>query len=75
MGTQIFPSTDAPGYLPGKISVLVLFVTMGFVVIIMRWYNLRLNVQKATELAILVETNGWSPEEVLLQADKTAVSI
>lgn len=58
----------------GKISLLGLFITMIFEVLALRWVNIRQNKQKAITLAELIDSNGWTEEDVKRESDRAAVS-
>jgi len=72
IGTQIFQPSDAPAYIPGKISILVLLTAQLFISVLLRWINLRLNVKKRAKLAELKARNGWSDADVQRERDKHA---
>lgn len=72
IGTEIFQPKDAPDYLPGKISILVLLTTQLFVCLLLRWINLHLNKKKRAVVARLKERNGWSDEDVQREREKHA---
>lgn len=58
VGTETFQPKDAPGYLPGKISILVLLSAEIFLCFFMRWYNLYLNKKKQRVIQQLREENS-----------------
>ena len=64
IGTEIFQPKDAPGYIPGKIAILVLLSVQLFVSLLLRWINIRLNRKKNEELQREKERRGWSEEDV-----------
>ncbi|KII94789.1 hypothetical protein PLICRDRAFT_192065 [Plicaturopsis crispa FD-325 SS-3] len=72
VGTETFLPADAPDYLPGKISILVLLTAQLFVCYLLRWINLRLNRKKREAIAALKEANGWSDEEVEKERERHA---
>jgi len=72
IGTQIFQPSDAPAYIPGKISILVLLTAQLFISVLLRWINLRMNVKKRAKLAELKAQNGWSDADVQSERDKHA---
>ncbi len=72
MGTEIFQPKDAPNYLPGKITILVLLATQLFVCILLRSINLLFNKKKRAVIAQLKQSNGWSDEDVQREREKHA---
>ena len=72
IGTEIFQPSDAPDYLPGKISILVLLSSQLFVCLLLRWINLRLNKKKKAFVEALKEANGWTDEDVQREREKHA---
>lgn len=72
IGTEIFQPKDAPDYLPGKISILVLLTTQLFICLLLRWLNLHLNKKKRALIAQLKQLNGWSDEDVQREREKHA---
>lgn len=72
VGTETFLPKDAPDYLPGKISILVLLSTQFFVCLIMRLINQHMNRQKTKIIEGLKVENGWSDEDVERERQKHA---
>ncbi|KAH9938379.1 MFS general substrate transporter [Fomitopsis serialis] len=72
IGTETFQPKDAPGYLPGKISILVLLSAEIFLCFFMRWYNLHLNKKKRKVIEQLKEANGWSDADVDRERERHA---
>ncbi|EPT03575.1 hypothetical protein FOMPIDRAFT_1115193 [Fomitopsis schrenkii] len=72
VGTETFQPKDAPGYLPGKISILVLLTAEVFLCLFMRWYNLHLNKKKRKVIEQLRATNGWSDADVERERERHA---
>ncbi|KAK3113042.1 hypothetical protein LTR53_010071 [Teratosphaeriaceae sp. CCFEE 6253] len=72
VGTYIFLPQDAPGYIPGKASIVVLTVVMMVACALMAWINIRLNGQKKAALEQLIAERGWSEEEVAKEREKAA---
>ncbi|VDC06878.1 unnamed protein product, partial [Peniophora sp. CBMAI 1063] len=64
IGTEIFQIKDAPGYIPGKVTILVLFIAQFVVSFILRAINIRRNERKAQEVQIEKERRGWSDADV-----------
>ena len=72
VGTETFQPKDAPGYLPGKISILVLLSAEIFLCLFMRWYNLHLNKKKRKAIERLKATNGWSDADIERERERHA---
>lgn len=72
VGSETFLPKDAPNYLPGKISVLVLQVGMLFVCLILRGVNLHLNKKKRKQIAELKRRNNWTDEDIKREREKHA---
>ncbi|EJD01337.1 MFS general substrate transporter [Fomitiporia mediterranea MF3/22] len=72
IGTETFLPKDAPDYLPGKISILVLLGSQFILCFIIRFINLRLNKKKRAHIAALKERNGWTDEDIQREREKHA---
>ena len=72
VGTETFLPKDAPGYLPGKISILVLLSAQVVLCFIIRWVNMWMNKQKKRKLEELKQVNGWSDDDVRRQRERAA---
>lgn len=72
VGTETFLPQDAPDYIPGKVSILVLLTIQLFVCFWLRWINLSLNRKKAKQIAELRETNRWTDADVEREREKHA---
>lgn len=72
VGTETFLPKDAPGYLPGKISILVLLSAQLALCFIIRWVNLWMNKKKRRTLEDLKRRNGWTDEDVLRERERAA---
>jgi MFS transporter, ACS family, allantoate permease len=72
IGTEIFQPKDAPGYIPGKIAIMVLMIVQLGVSFLLRWINIRLNRRKAKELAELQAQHGWSDADVQRERERHA---
>jgi uncharacterized membrane protein YoaK (UPF0700 family) len=72
IGTQIFQPGDAPGYIPGKIAIMVLLTVQLAISVLIRWINLRLNRLKQAKLAEVKARNGWSDADVQREREKHA---
>ncbi|KAK7061654.1 MFS general substrate transporter [Favolaschia claudopus] len=72
IGTQIFPPGDAPAYIPGKISIMVLLTVQLAISVLLRWINMRLNKKRKAKLEELKVERGWSDEDVQKEREKNA---
>ncbi|OCB91704.1 MFS general substrate transporter [Sanghuangporus baumii] len=72
IGTETFLPKDAPDYLSGKISMLVLLASQLFTCYILRSINLRLNAKKRAHIAALKARNGWTDEDIEREREKHA---
>ncbi|KAI0347076.1 MFS general substrate transporter [Trametopsis cervina] len=72
MGTEIFQPKDAPGYIPGKIAILVLLSVQLVICYLLRWINYRLNLAKQAKLADEKARRGWTDEDVRKEREKHA---
>ncbi|GJJ07497.1 hypothetical protein Clacol_001699 [Clathrus columnatus] len=63
-GAETFQPKDAPGYLPGKIAILVLLSAQIFISLILRWINIHLNRKKLRVLEEEKARRGWTDEDV-----------
>jgi ACS family allantoate permease-like MFS transporter len=70
IGTYIFLPQNAPGYIPGKASIVVLTAVMMVCCAAMAYVNVRLNKQKKATLEKLIADNGWSEEDVQREREK-----
>jgi MFS transporter, ACS family, allantoate permease len=71
-GTEIFQPKDAPGYVPGKIAILVLLTAQIFICFLLRWINLCLNRNKREVLEAAIARHGWTNEDVKREREKHA---
>lgn len=74
VGTETFLPKDAPGYLPGKISILVLLSAQLVLCFIIRWVNLWMNRKKQRALEAMKRRNGWSDQDVQRERERAAFS-
>ncbi|KAF7313734.1 MFS general substrate transporter [Mycena chlorophos] len=72
VGTQLFQPQDAPGYIPGKVAIMLLLCIQLFVSGLLRWVNLRLNRKKRAQLERLKQARGWTDEDVQREREKHA---
>ncbi|KAI0721897.1 MFS general substrate transporter [Cerioporus squamosus] len=72
VGTETFLPKDAPDYLPGKISILVLLSAQLALCFIIRWVNLWMNRKKRKALEELKHRNGWTEEDMRRERERAA---
>ncbi|KAF5322435.1 hypothetical protein D9619_000429 [Psilocybe cf. subviscida] len=72
IGTEIFQPKDAPDYLPGKISIMVLLTVQLFISFLLRWINIRLNKKKVKAIEELKASRGWSDADVQRERERHA---
>ena len=72
VGTETFLPKDAPGYLPGKISMLVLLTAQLGLCFIIRWVNLWMNKKKGQKLEEMKRVNGWTDDDVKRERERAA---
>ncbi|KAG6378841.1 hypothetical protein JVT61DRAFT_13121 [Boletus reticuloceps] len=68
IGTEIFQLSDAPSYIPGKTTIMILLTTQIGVAYLLRYINIRLNRKKLKTLAELKAAKGWT-DEVLQRSE------
>jgi ACS family allantoate permease-like MFS transporter len=71
LGTQTFQAKEAPGYISGKISIIATLATLCLVVLVLRWYNDRLNKQNEKKLAEMSDDEQAELREKMAFADQT----
>ncbi|KIJ56724.1 hypothetical protein M422DRAFT_72881 [Sphaerobolus stellatus SS14] len=71
-GTETFQPKDAPGYAPGKISILVLLSVQIFICFLLRWANMNLNRKKREALEVEKARKGWNDDDVRREREKHA---
>lgn len=71
LGTQTFQASQAPGYIGGKISIIVTLGLLCFVVIALRFTNDRLNERNQAKLAEMGEEERESLREKMAFADRS----
>ncbi|GJJ08032.1 hypothetical protein Clacol_002239 [Clathrus columnatus] len=71
-GSETFLPKDAPGYLPGKIALLVLLSAQIVISLLMRWINMNLNRKKRRTLEEEKARRGWTDEDVEKERQKHA---
>ena len=71
LGTQTFQASQAPGYIGGKISIIVTLTLLCFVIMILRWANGRLNKKNEATLAGMSEEERDSLREKMAFADRS----
>jgi hypothetical protein len=72
VGTEIFAPKDAPGYIPGKIAIMVLLTVQLFVSFLLRWINLRMNKKKVARIEEIKRQRGWNHEDIQRERNKHA---
>ena len=72
VGTETFLPKDAPGYLPGKLSILVLLSAQVVLCFVIRWVNLWMNRKKQRKLEEVKRENGWNDQDVKREREKAA---
>lgn len=71
LGTQTFQQKQAPGYISGKISIIATLGALCFMIIILRWYNDRLNKENERILAGMGEDEKIELRDKMAFADET----
>ena len=71
LGTQTFQAKQAPGYISGKISIIATLGVLCFVILVLRWYNDRLNKQNEKKLAEISDDEQTELREKMAFADQT----
>lgn len=71
LGTQTFQSSQAPGYIGGKISIMVTLTCQIFVCFALRYCNIRLNKKNTKALEGMGEDEKSLLKEKLAYADET----
>ncbi|PQE08812.1 major facilitator superfamily transporter protein [Rutstroemia sp. NJR-2017a WRK4] len=71
LGTQTFQQKEAPGYISGKISIIATLGALCFMIMILRWYNDRLNKKNEKILAGMSETEITQLRDRMAFADET----
>jgi hypothetical protein len=72
VGTEIFQPKDAPAYIPGKIAIMVLLTVQLGVSFLLRWINMRLNVERKAKLAAEQASRGWSDADLQKERERHA---
>jgi ACS family allantoate permease-like MFS transporter len=71
LGTQTFQQKQAPGYISGKISIIATLGALCFMIMVLRWYNDRLNKKNEKLLAGMGEEEKGELSEKMAFADQT----
>lgn len=71
LGTQTFQATQAPGYIGGKISIVVTLGLLCFVIMVLRLLNDRLNKKKEAQLAAMGAEEREELREKMAFADRS----
>ena len=72
VGTETFLPKDAPDYLPGKISILVLLTAQLGLCFVIRFVNLWMNKKKHKVLEEMKRRNGWTDDDVRRERERAA---
>jgi ACS family allantoate permease-like MFS transporter len=72
IGTETFQPKDAPDYIPGKITIMVLLTVQLGVCFLLRWINIRLNLKKRVIIAEEKARHGWSDADVQRERERHA---
>jgi len=72
IGTEIFQPKDAPGYIPGKVAIMVLLIIQLLLSYVLKWINLRLNKKKIAQIAELKRSKGWTDADVQKERERHA---
>ncbi|TFK55777.1 MFS general substrate transporter [Heliocybe sulcata] len=72
IGTETFQAKDAPNYIPGKLSIMILLAVEFFLCFLMRWINVRKNRKRRAVLEKRKEENGWSDEAMAKDKERHA---
>ena len=71
LGTQTFQASQAPGYIGGKISIVVTLGLLCFVIFILRHWNLKLNKKNEETLRGMGEEERDALREKMAFADRS----
>jgi ACS family allantoate permease-like MFS transporter len=71
LGTQTFQAKEAPGYISGKISILATLAALCVMIMVLRFYNDRLNRRNERTLAGMSEVEKEELREKMAFADQT----
>ncbi|KZT24437.1 MFS general substrate transporter [Neolentinus lepideus HHB14362 ss-1] len=72
IGTETFQSRDAPNYIPGKLSIMILLAIEFFLCFLMRWINVRINRKRREALEERKRENEWSDEAIAKDKERHA---
>lgn len=71
LGTQTFQAKQAPGYIGGKIAIIVTLGLLCFVIMVLRYMNDRLNKLNKANLADMSEEEKDSLREKMAFSDRS----
>ncbi|KAB8303029.1 hypothetical protein EYC80_004483 [Monilinia laxa] len=71
LGTQTFQQSQAPGYISGKLSIIATLGALCFMILILRWYNDKLNKGNETILAGMEEIEKVELRKNMAVRDET----
>jgi len=72
IGAEIFQPKDAPSYIPGKISIMILFSMQLVVVLLLRWITQRMNRKKLACIEVTRRQRDWTDEDIQREKNKHA---
>ena len=72
VGGEIFQPKDAPSYIPGKISIIVLFSVQLVVILLLRWITQRMNKKKPACIDVIRRRCDWTGEDIQREKNKHA---
>jgi len=72
VGGEIFQPKDAPSYIPGKISIMVLFSVQLVVILLLRWVTQRMNKKKLACIDVIRRRRDWTGEDIQKEKNKHA---
>ncbi|PSS29767.1 hypothetical protein PHLCEN_2v2915 [Hermanssonia centrifuga] len=72
IGSEIFQAKDAPHYIPGKVTILVLLSVQFFLCFLLRWVNLHMNAKKKQFIEEMKERHSWSDGDIAKERERHA---
>jgi len=72
VGSYLFLPANAPGYIPGKIAIVILYCVFIVGCLIVRFLNTRLNTRKRAAIMAVVTDKHWTEADVQHERDKSA---
>jgi len=71
VGAETFQNSEAPGYISGKASIVATLAALCLVIMVLRFYNDRLNKKNERIVAAMTEEERQETKERLAFADLT----